>query len=41
MPLIVPKDKVREWFSVNYRDVLSSEPVSVKVSVENEQMTFL
>jgi putative SOS response-associated peptidase YedK len=41
MPLIVPKDKIGEWFSEDYRNVLSSEPVSVKVSVENEQMTFL
>ena len=41
MPLIVPKDKVGEWFSENYRDVLAAEPVHVKVDVENEQMTFL
>ncbi len=41
MPLIVPGERMEEWFSENYRDVLKSEAAHLDVKIENEQLSFL
>ena len=41
MPLIIPSQRLDEWLSDDYRDVLSAEALPLEVYVENEQLSFL
>lgn len=41
MPLIIPGQRLEEWFSDDYREVLETEAMPLEVSIENEQLSFL
>lgn len=41
MPLIVPAERMEEWFSEDYRNVLAAKPLPLRVTIENEQLSFL
>ena len=41
MPLIIPGERMEEWFSGDYEYLLKTEAPVLQIEIENEQLSFL
>ncbi len=41
MPLIIPGDRIEDWFLGDYMELLKAKAPLLKVKIENEQLSFL